>query len=316
MTPLQATADPPSLVSVPRALPTFTDRAGLLIFFHVAKNAGTTIRSFLQRYEPRGWVQVIWQSNFIRNLEEMKRVVEGMGNHTLVVEIHLGPDPSLVELETALHNLRQRANVNHVPFFVLSTVREPLSHAVSFYNYQNLKSRKNMYEQGENNEADFCRITLPNPQCLYFARGERATTKLFPLFGRNLTSSECRHAYQVMTRTVDWIGTVETLHKDTLPLLAYMMEGRVDAAVSVPLKNRNHKPNKIELRGLSRNATEHIRNKTRMDQELYERVQKDYSLDLWTNLPKRQRANSVVAVAPNNLQQQAHGQGVRVALST
>ncbi|KAL7579055.1 hypothetical protein ACA910_019093 [Epithemia clementina (nom. ined.)] len=280
--------DFPRLVEYTKPLPSFVDRGGLMIFFHVAKNGGTTIREFLESYKH---VQVVWKSaNFIRNLSVMRTIVEGLAEdqqQTTVLEIHLGPDPTLPELEKAIHNLRERALVNKVPFFVFSTYREPLSYAISFYNYQNLGQAVNIYEIGTNSEADFKRLSLPSPQCLFFARGETATTKQFPIFGRNfMQDDECRETYQVMTRTIDWIGTVDNLQNETLPLLAYMLEGKI-RHIDFSAKNKGRRlPNKIRLENLSEPTIVHIRNKTRADLEIFLKVQSEYSLErLWTNFP-------------------------------
>ncbi|KAL7560566.1 hypothetical protein ACA910_001432 [Epithemia clementina (nom. ined.)] len=268
-----------------KPLPSFVrgQPGGLIIFFHVAKNGGTTIRRFLQGYNR---VNVIWgPSTFIRNWALMRTIVEGRNNstraRTTVVEIHMGPDTAVVELEKAIQTLRARALVNNIPFFVFSTVREPLSYAVSYYNYQNIGINPR-YEHGTDSEEDFLRLSLPSPQCLFFARGELATTKDFPIFGRDLTQTECQEAYQSMTRTIDWIGTVDKIQNETLPLLAYLLEGK-KRHVDTVQHNMANKEVRIELQNLTASAIAHIRNITQADLEIFQRVQQEYSLEMWTN---------------------------------
>ena len=285
-----------SLIGSPRTLPSFDHRGGLMIFFHVAKNAGTTLRRFLMQRYGDDRLELHWSTNFASQLPLMRRMVEGLAedqSQTLVVEIHNGLDPTLPELELAISNLRQRAQVNQVPFFVFSTFRDPLSYAVSFYNFQNMGGLAQIYKQGNKTERDFLRLSLPSPQCLFFARGELATTKEFDIYGRNLTHEECLTTYQAMTRTIDWIGTVDKVQTETLPLLAYMMEGGGEPGRAAPVTNiefEHQNPTlnlqrKINIHELSSFAIQQIQTRMQSDGEIYQRVQRDYPIHMWKNYP-------------------------------
>ena len=285
-----------SFIGSPRTLPSFVHRGGLVIFFHVAKNAGTTLRRFLMQRYGNDRLELHWNTNFAGQLPLMRRIVEGLAENqrqTLVVEIHRGSDPTLPELELVISNLRQRAQVNQVPFFVFSTYRDPLSYAVSYYNYQNMGGLHKIYKQGKNTEQDFLRLSLPSPQCLFFARGELATTKDFDIYGRNLTHEECLTTYHAMTRTIDWIGTVDKVQTETLPLLAYMMEGGGGPGSAVPITNldfAHQNPTrgldrKINIHNLSSFAIQQIQTRMQSDGEIYQRVQRDYPIHMWKNYP-------------------------------
>ena len=285
----------------PRTLPSLVQRGGLMIFFHVAKNAGTTVRRFLiQRYgtTTNNRIQVHWKRvTFAKQLPFMRRIVKGLAvnqSQTHVVEIHRGLNTTISKLELAIANLRQQAQINHVPFFVFSTYRDPLSYAVSFYNFQNMGGLDTVYKQGKKTEQDFLRLSLPSPQCLFFARGELATTKDFDIYGRNLTHEECLTTYHTMTRTMDWIGTVDKVQTETLPLLAYMMEGggggpgpivpitKIDFERQNPTKNLHLK---IKIDKLSSFAIQQIQRRMQSDGEIYQRVQHDYPIHMWKNYP-------------------------------
>lgn len=250
-------------------LPSFQPgEGGLIIFFHVAKNGGTTIRKFLESYQH---VQVIWkpQSSFIYHLLLMKQIVENIvtpqpsndkqnttTTTTTVVEIHLGPDLTLDEMEPALTNLRHRARVNQVPFFVFTVVREPLSYAISFYNYQNIPTNSGFHNPRfavgtPGSEDDFVHLSLANPQCLFFCRGEIATTTWYSWLQTHpmVTDRECQQTYMRLTCTMDWIGTMEQLSTTTLPLLAYLLEEhQEDGGPSVLIKSVNNNNNNTEAK--------------------------------------------------------------------
>ncbi|KAL7573946.1 hypothetical protein ACA910_001957 [Epithemia clementina (nom. ined.)] len=296
-------------VKLPIPLPLFTrGSGGLVIFFHVAKNGGTTIRKFLQIYEH---VAVLWSTNFFSQLEVLRMVVEGLHsgrndevltswlsksaatfvesnrNKTIVLEIHTGTDTALTELETTIQHLRQRAAANHIPFFVFSMVREPMSYAVSFYNYENILvgNKTKRYHQGTNKTSDFLKLALPSTQCLYFARGELATTRQFATFGRGFDHRrECREeTYPCMRRTIDWIGTLDKLQSETLPLLASMLEGQKRTTSDFVGRNKNNHYEQIRLDTLPKSVISSIRKRNQGDFDIFEQVQRDYTLDMWTN---------------------------------
>jgi len=292
---------PPSLVTNPRPLPSFYGgKGGVIVFLHVAKNGGTTLRKFFESHSDV--VVMKKRAQFESSLPVMKQWTMGRGDKdkVLVVEIHDGSAPSLAEMSTSLQLLRKQARQNDVPFFAVATVREPLSYAISFFNYENFGPGGPRYERAQNaTESEFLRITLPNLQCQFFARGELATTKKYKYLSENLSADECGYdTYRVMTQNVDWVGTLESLGSDTLPILSQMLNTDLGAtgddgtsAQEALKKLRTLKANKarssfgIHKSQLSPEALRHVDDIMQGDARIYSQVQRDYRADqLWTNL--------------------------------
>lgn len=223
----------------------------------------------------------------------MKQYVTNTTNtKTLFVEIHDGTNPNYFQMAPILQELRATAKSNGIPFFVFTTIREPLSYAISFYNFQHLSKsgRGGRYQVGNATESDFMRLSLPDPQCLFFARGEMSTRKKFEHLRANFYPAECRTLYhnQILD-TVDWVGTTENMSNETLPILSYMLTGInkkqkkgqevIDMKVN-SIKQTNHaEADYIHVDRLSNEAIQYIRNITMGDMEWYKKIQHDYNYD-------------------------------------
>jgi len=202
-----------------------------------------------------------------------------------MVEIHDGPNPSVMDLVHTIRSLRQLAHENNVPFFVFTTIREPTSYSISFFNFENVKHQPG-YEAANATEKDFMRLSLYNPQCLWFARGDNAmTAKTRDVMGYHFSYQECHdRVYPVLLQTMDWIGRLETFDQETIPLLSWMMTGGNATAIQVLPQNQNRaKKNVLRKDSLSDRAQQFLQNYTQADQELYQRVQQDYTMEKWTN---------------------------------
>lgn len=121
-----------------------------MIFFHVAKNGGTTIRNLFMKFDH---VDVKFRTTIAAQLPLMKKYAVGQGEpgKVLVVEQHFGADPTLRELAITMDLLRQTCEANNVPFFVVTAFREPLSYGISFYNFENM-GKLAKYEHGNATE--------------------------------------------------------------------------------------------------------------------------------------------------------------------
>jgi len=265
-----------------RPIPNFRG-GGVILYMHMAKAGGTTIREFFLS-SPN--VIVAPRVKFSDILPKIKLWVTGdfQKNQTLMVEIHDGLNPSYVDIASIIDRLRSQAHANKVPFFVFTTVREPLSHAISFYNFEHLDGgRGGRYVTGKPTEEDLIKILIPNMQCLFVARGDIAMWKDWATLKFGLTDEECEEAYNVIVKTMDWVGTTERMSNETLPLLASILTGDPSKGIEMKPKNVQNKKKKdtIIKENLSSHAIDHIWNITRVDSEWYQKIQRDYVMSMW-----------------------------------
>lgn len=278
---------PATKLTDPKPCPDFQDgRRGVVLFFHVSKAGGTTIRRLFQQRLANVDVRV--RATFADLLPELKEAVEGSpskNNKTLIVEIHDGRNLNLVEMATILSQLRQRAHINNVPFFCFTTLREPLEYMVSYYNYEHVGSRSARYERGNATESDFKRLSLQNPQCLFFARGEHATWQHEELSRRDFHIEECiSTVYPLLQQHMDWVGTLEDLQTSTLPLLSFLLMRNKDIGASFTPQNvQRPSSKKLQLDKLSNETLQFMRNITQGDLFLYRSAKREYSMSMWTN---------------------------------
>jgi hypothetical protein len=271
-----------------RPCPPFHQKGGIMIFFHIPKAGGTTVRRLFQR-GLSNHVILYQRISFTKALPEMKRHLEQpIFTKTLVVEIHDGPNLSLVEMAPFLHQLRQRANANNVPFFCFTLVRQAFPYMISYYNYEHLFAvNAARFERGTATEEDFRRLSLQDPQCLFLTRSEWAFGRDWEVLRRNFSTKECIDLYPIMQQSLDWIGTVEDMQTNTLPLLSFLVTRNATIGRTFEPQNvariSTKTPPHIELLKLSNATVEYIHNITQGDDYIYKKVQRDYPMSMWND---------------------------------
>jgi hypothetical protein len=292
--------------SVPlKQIPDFTYHGGftnVMLFFHIAKTGGTTIRNNFQSnhlfphvafktiYNYTEWDYITPIATGLLNGTYTH--INGPNNtkqNTLFIEIHGLHAPGLPTLEPFLQYWRN-LTTQHTSsqFFAFTIVREPLSFAVSNFNFffaepcSFEKCWSKLYEPTESNML----LTIrPNYQCLLmtydhpniFVRQNETEVKHF---------STCEGAYNRWRQLLDWMGTTEAMSVETLPLLTQILLSNVSMALSLSNQNEyNVKPTVKPLRvsDLSEPAMEYIRKTSIYDQEIYHRIQIDYPLQMWAD---------------------------------
>jgi len=281
--------------------PTFAGQGGqVFIFFHLAKAGGTTIRRLFQGRLPN--TEVLAR---VRPDTADPKVRQYLSGHplkegrTLLVELHDSASPSLHKMEGYLKDWRKFAALHNNPkLFIFTIVREPISYALSFFTYMNVRQGnipRNLHWQDGSRanltESDLVKFQLPSPQCLFFSRGEAATTNDFPIYGSKFDPhQECPEVYNVMTHYMDWIGTLERMQEETLPLLTYLTSHNAEIGRSFEKQNAQQatatKTSVAPTLGgkdkLAKETLAFVQEKVAADQDIYGRVQKDYPFDFWS----------------------------------
>jgi len=260
-----------------KILPSF-ENGGVIFFLHVPKTGGVSVRSALQ--EGKG--QYILSDRMVKFKKfqpKINRAVKyGTHGKLLIFELHAADSPTLMEVAATLNEWRSTARLNNVPFFTFSIVREPMSMAVSFFNFYNgMDHHDSHYTYYEDpSEQDFVDNLVFNPQCGFLAKSDHLFyNKTLQQF---LTREECEAAYTTLHSEMDWVGSTDTLTSETFPLLRRLISTNTEADFLAPenLKPKNKSPSKIRQEDLTSTTVELVHKMTRWDQVLYEKAKRDY----------------------------------------
>lgn len=178
---------------------------------------------------------------------------------------------------------RAMAQVRNIPFFAFTLVREPLSMAVSFFNFYYAHRKKNderYFYVPDPTEQDFVELSLPSPQCLFCVHTEIAYYKGYRKAGNpvDVGREGCAAVYEAFVNDFDWIGTTEAMSQETFPLI-----GQIANVHFIKEITKNKSKDKIVKGSLTDAALAHIRNITVNDQMIYDNTKRDFPISMWKN---------------------------------
>lgn len=274
--------DPPTKTSLEETLLQLPDvsrppaRGGVIIFQHVVKTGGTTIRENFKnstRFPNVQYWEVFANSVFKKLQTSMDQKLErGFVDQTVFVEIHGRNTPTLVELAPHLKVWRDKARAAKVPFFAFTLLRNPVELAVSIFNQFHVFGDKRFGDNMPGTVENLRNHLQNNPQCLYLFRGERAYMR--PRMMYNVTQEDCQQIQTLLAQAMDWVGDTRNLSKDTLPLLTYLVTGQAGLATSLGNSNvaahRQTRYQPLSQKSVDPETLEMIRARSTLDQALYE----------------------------------------------
>lgn len=303
-------------VRLQKDLPDFENghAGGVIIFYHVAKTGGTTLRELfktLVRESPKTFSTTRFYNppshgrrrpinntcippgirvNATEKMDEkiMDTIRNQRQSKTFLVEIH-GTSIGMNILPTYIQKWRQMSKKYNTPFYAFTLVREPVSFSLSYFKFYYCKREErlrwmetdfHMYNDATSEEK-FVASTRPNRQC-FLLKHLPAIEGLHHSFYEPcaVTKRDCDDIYEKMKDNLDWVGTTESLSKETLPLLMYLIRRTTE----VPQKFESHKAKDSHDISLfsgkppSNNTIESILNLTQFDQEIYTKVKNDFKL--------------------------------------
>ena len=286
---------------------------GVVFMLHIPKTGGTTIRELI-KYMKNGkrsevnYVYLTGQRGLEHTTEHMNEWLEndtGLAGTRIenqepadavhFIEYHALDRSCATFLQlskTLLPQWKRLAEDREVPFFLFSIVREPVSLAVSFFNYYRAMEQNPKrfdYIPPENVTEDvFLNASIANPQCLFLTRNEDSFTKTGQDLRDSLTWQECQQAYAGLVDLFDWVGTTERIQNETLPLLKDLFSTNphtnrlirnISKVTHVNPSSTGKSP--IQRSTLSEQALVDLRQKTSWDLELYRTIQKFFPYHEW-----------------------------------
>jgi hypothetical protein len=278
-----------------RTLPTFED-GGVVIFFHVAKTGGTSIRTIFGDRRRIPTVVLETSYNATHFLERSALVDQILTRNTtfdlkkevLFLETHGLNAPAMPFMHPHIQRWRQMAAEHGTSFFAFTIIRDPVSYAVSYFNFFNAAPCAlgfcpwRLYLPTEGNMVQ---TTEANNQCLLMARDHWG---IFQQKNRTApTPQECNHVYDLLLQDMDWIGTTETMSEETVPLLTYMLSRNLTLAQTpvghtYNVMSATKNASSILKRSSLHPATvDYIRSMSYLDQENYNRAERDFTLEMW-----------------------------------
>lgn len=261
---------------------TMERKGGFVFFLHVPKTGGSTIRDAL-KHSPD--VQYYFVSGAKLFEEANRQALHYLRLRTkrprpiFVLELHGRDSPNLLHLvqNSTLQLYRRMARQQNIPVFFFTILREPLSYAVSYFNFFHVQRGPTSYfQQVLPTEANLLELSLYNPQCQFLARGEFS---LRERIRQRPSVDECQRVKAALLDNMDWVGTTEQLSNETLPLLRHIFrKDRFEfPSMRVSSKARNES---IAISQLSSAAVTTLTQLSDIDAELYQAMQHKYSIEI------------------------------------
>jgi Sulfotransferase family len=261
----------------------------IIVFLHIPKTGGSTLREYFQTQVHNATEQYIglhsiplWKTTSQQVTDYLHASGPDAADGPLFLEDHVYP-PVTTTLLPKIHYWRALAKRRRVPFFAFTVVREPISLCLSYFNFFFVQ-QPNLHHQNtpgfprQGTEEEFRQQFIVNPQVGMLTNTQGARCK-------NLTHvGIARKAIVALIAAMDWIGTLDTLNEEILPLVAYL--AKMNYTMSRSQKTRVQIVNSViapalTVGSISAELKEFIAERTRLDRELYDTVRATYNFSEW-----------------------------------
>jgi hypothetical protein len=263
-------------------LPSF-EKGGLVFFLHIPKTGGTTIRKNLHNHTNHVLYRFVpGMGEYNKSLPIVERYIRTSSTRTrrpiLFLEVHGRDSPNLLQLQNTLLRWKRTAAQSNIPTFFFTILREPLSHAVSYFNFFHVDRPNKLFEQVQATEENFLRLALYSPQCQFLSRGENSLRKKKKV---KTTRNECHQVEETLLETMDWVGTTDRMSDETLPLLARLLNLKGASTFESQLVSTRFANASISKSRLGASTIHTIEHMLSFDRNMYEEVPKKFPLAMW-----------------------------------
>jgi hypothetical protein len=252
-------------------LPVRNKNGLIMVFIHIPKTGGTSIRSALVQASDQflfGLGEDACRQSVDKTYRQLQSWTPGK---FLLVELHTLTCPPYMAQRHHLETWRRIADSKNIPFFAFSMVREPFSNAVSWYSYYfgPIGFKHNL------TESDFKESLVHNVQSLFLARSEEAYRK------ENLRAGYNRHEFETVSKhfiqDMDWIGTLEQQATETQPILNLV----TDQELNFEHKNESPGGDSFGKANVTRPTMDWVLAENAWDIKLYQQVQARFTANMW-----------------------------------
>ena len=276
---------------------------GAILFWHVPKTGGSTLRSLYKRRNYHNLIQ--WVDMGLSNASYQKRKyhlenaflanssvgsANGYHGRFLFWEIHGGP--SLSSLDRDVNHWRSLAIHHNKTFFAFTLLRNGPDAATSYFNFYCTPlcpNNEQFVNNLTNSEEDFiggAKDTWANYQSRILFHGHYDSASWMNHTVKGIDMESAIEMYEATT--FDWIGVTEQLSNVTIPLIDYMVKGPVPETKQVKLeKVAEERYSTLEGRSIARIRTKTLspdhqrllREHTKIDTFLWKRALEEYKWD-------------------------------------